>query len=947
MLLAGAAGHVVESRPAVRPPEARGAFWSARAGDGGVLRVDPEQGLVIGPGDSLQLVDLDAGAAAAAGATGSSALRRVVLSVERTGRQSSYVRIHFRQSDAGLYRAFVVPGASVTASLALERGGGSASLASNESGPPAGAAGQPFEVSLELDGPRMALALDGQVLVRAEDARLDGGRCTIWADGVRVHALQVEGRDAAGQPFTRRAAVADLAAAAPAAWRPMLVALAEAATLALAVAAFLRALCLARPRLSELAWAATVGLIPLAVLVAGRGLLHWTLPAPLVGLLAALGVAPALTALRARLKVGPGGALVGPAAAAAGGPAAPRERRRSLAVALVLVAAAAWTAGATRRDAVQALRADELTAARAASSKDFSAEGPQRLDASSALLIPEPHRSFVLSATVTLEESSWLELRFRERTGASQGVALFLGSDERMRTGFVEEGAVTFQPIGSGSGPLPAGRPLRLELEASDSHYEARIDGEPIAQADERRHPVGRSAILAVDGAATVADLRLDAADVEPPVRGPAREVLAAAAVPVALAFLLALLCGRYLTVPGIRAPELAAWALVPLLFVGRAAEVAGAGGSSGLDGFSHAPSFALGVAGALGVLGVLVMAHGRGARSLLLLLPAAVLLPLGLAKTAGPPLSRAEASGQGWAWIGVPRLEPGLVHVQHPMLREWNDYLDAHRLRGKRFAIPKPAGTVRVVCLGTSSTWGHGIEESSGLDYPSILGDLLRERLPGVPLEAVNAGVSGASTPRLLYFLREVLLDLEPDLVVLSVSYNDATFLTRFDEQAWLERLSAPGAGVGLLERLAAARDADRGLERAARFEARRTPSGGDSLAAWHAAVGDGPTPLDRFERALHDVADLLQGAGIPLVLVKEAQRGDEHRAWKAEFYAVIDRIAEGHGARVVDPKPALDAAGGAALFIDPVHLNPRGNRVQAGAIAPVVEELVRARRP
>jgi len=371
------------------------------------------------------------------------------------------------------------------------------------------------------------------------------------------------------------------------------------------------------------------------------------------------------------------------------------------------------------------------------------------------------------------------------------------------------------------------------------------------------------------------------------------------------------------------------------------------AGGSSGLDGFSHAPSFALGVAGALGVLGVLVMAHGRGARSLLLLLPAAVLLPLGLAKTAGPPLSRAEASGQGWAWIGVPRLEPGLVHVQHPMLREWNDYLDAHRLRGKRFAIPKPAGTVRVVCLGTSSTWGHGIEESSGLDYPSILGDLLRERLPGVPLEAVNAGVSGASTPRLLYFLREVLLDLEPDLVVLSVSYNDATFLTRFDEQAWLERLSAPGAGVGLLERLAAARDADRGLERAARFEARRTPSGGDSLAAWHAAVGDGPTPLDRFERALHDVADLLQGAGIPLVLVKEAQRGDEHRAWKAEFYAVIDRIAEGHGARVVDPKPALDAAGGAALFIDPVHLNPRGNRVQAGAIAPVVEELVRARRP
>jgi lysophospholipase L1-like esterase len=278
-------------------------------------------------------------------------------------------------------------------------------------------------------------------------------------------------------------------------------------------------------------------------------------------------------------------------------------------------------------------------------------------------------------------------------------------------------------------------------------------------------------------------------------------------------------------------------------------------------------------------------------------------------------------------------------------MLREWNYYLDGHALRGRHFALPKPAGTLRVVCLGTSSTWGHGIEESSGLDYPSVLGGLLRQRLPGVPIEVVNAGVSGASTPRLLLFLREALLDLEPDLVVFSLSYNDATFLTRFDEQAWLERLSAPGADVGPLDRLRCARDMERGLEQAARFEALRPRFGDDSLAAWRAAVGDGPTPLDRFERALHDIVDLLQERAIPLVLVKEAQRGDEPRAWKAEFYAAIERIGGEHGAAVVDPKPALDAAGGPSMFMDPVHLVPRGNRVQAGAIAPAVEALLRAR--
>jgi len=41
VLAAGAAGHVVESRPVVRAPEAKGAFWAARGKDGSLLRVDP------------------------------------------------------------------------------------------------------------------------------------------------------------------------------------------------------------------------------------------------------------------------------------------------------------------------------------------------------------------------------------------------------------------------------------------------------------------------------------------------------------------------------------------------------------------------------------------------------------------------------------------------------------------------------------------------------------------------------------------------------------------------------------------------------------------------------------------------------------------------------------------------------------------------------------------
>jgi lysophospholipase L1-like esterase len=344
-------------------------------------------------------------------------------------------------------------------------------------------------------------------------------------------------------------------------------------------------------------------------------------------------------------------------------------------------------------------------------------------------------------------------------------------------------------------------------------------------------------------------------------------------------------------------------------------------------------------------VLLVLVLAHGAWLRAALLPLLGLVCVPVGLQQAAGPPWSR-ELFGQGWASIDVPRLAPGLAYVQHPALRRWNHYLDTRALRGKHFAIPKPRGTVRVICLGTSSTWGHGIAEGSGLDYPSQLGELLRERLPEVPIEVVNAGVSSQSTSRLLRLLRDALLEFEPDVVVFSLSYNDAFFLTQFDESRWLSRFEGPDADIGLLDRLALVWESERGLDQFARFEALRSRYGTDSLAAWRAAVpGDGPTPIDRFELGLAAVAELLQSRGIALVLVKEAQRGDEPRHWKPELYAAIDRIGAELGLPVVDPKPALEAAGGATMFMDAVHMNPRGNRVQAGAITPVVEELIRAR--
>jgi hypothetical protein len=120
----------------------------------------------------------------------------------------------------------------------------------------------------------------------------------------------------------------------------------------------------------------------------------------------------------------------------------------------------------------------------------------------------------------------------------------------------------------------------------------------------------------------------------------------------------------------------------------------------------------------------------------------------------------------------------------------------------------------------------------------------------------------------------------------------------------------------------------------------------GFDAVAAWRALVPDPEVraPHERFEAALREMAGLLAARGIDFVLVKEAYCGGTN-PWREAFYAAIDRVAGECGARVVDPGPAIAAAGGKALFMDQVHLLPAGHAVMARQLLPVVESLL-ARR-
>lgn len=87
--------------------------------------------------------------------------------------------------------------------------------------------------------------------------------------------------------------------------------------------------------------------------------------------------------------------------------------------------------------------------------------------------------------------------------------------------------------------------------------------------------------------------------------------------------------------------------------------------------------------------------------------------------------------------------------------------------LRDRAFAVPKPPGTRRVLCLGDSFTWGMGVEASE--TWPKVL-----ERALGPGFEAVNAGVNGWGTAQELLWLRDRGGVLAPEAVVLAFYVND-----------------------------------------------------------------------------------------------------------------------------------------------------------------------------
>jgi lysophospholipase L1-like esterase len=339
----------------------------------------------------------------------------------------------------------------------------------------------------------------------------------------------------------------------------------------------------------------------------------------------------------------------------------------------------------------------------------------------------------------------------------------------------------------------------------------------------------------------------------------------------------------------------------------------------------------------------------------LVLELAVRVALPQDLAFFDGAPIKRA-SSRPGLRYELIPGgYSPDYIGVPVTVNRLG--------LRDREIAVPKPAGTVRILGVGDSVTFGYGVRLED--TFIKVLEGRLNTRTGGARHEVINAGVEECGFDGYHEILRGLAPTLEPDLVMVGIVLND---IQRYDDPDRAPRLAGAALEPGvarqlhgaLLRRsqlyLAGVRGARALLYRFHVLDIsdlygsplRAVQPAGEPLArAWDSSLG-----------ALERVVVLARERGIPIVLLvfpvevqldpaaieryrrdfgvtvpPQALDGDPQRHLRA--------FGAAHHVPVIDLLPALRAAGGDDLYLrkgpvrfDPVHLSPRGHRVVGEAI-------------
>jgi lysophospholipase L1-like esterase len=255
---------------------------------------------------------------------------------------------------------------------------------------------------------------------------------------------------------------------------------------------------------------------------------------------------------------------------------------------------------------------------------------------------------------------------------------------------------------------------------------------------------------------------------------------------------------------------------------------------------------------------------------------------------------------------------------------------INALGMRGDMPVTPKPAGTPRVLVLGDSTFFGHGVNDAD--TFPAQLQRVLGER--GHPVEVLNAAVPGYSSEQSRVQLEELGWSLEPDLLIIGSLWSDNN-IDSFQDQDLLRTVHAyannPLYDSAFFRLLAGAVDRARG-------------GTGAHLVTWTkssqwSSKGGRRVSLARYAENLDTMADEAAARGVGVAFIAPCNIGlvngeyPDGASWDP-YFAVQEQIAAFHHVPWIRTLPAMQAAAGGdpkALFVDVMHPSRAGHAVFA----------------
>jgi lysophospholipase L1-like esterase len=291
----------------------------------------------------------------------------------------------------------------------------------------------------------------------------------------------------------------------------------------------------------------------------------------------------------------------------------------------------------------------------------------------------------------------------------------------------------------------------------------------------------------------------------------------------------------------------------------------------------------------------------------------------------------------------GLHEARPHVLYARPPGLPGVNSL----GFNDDEFPLARTPGTLRIACLGSSTTEGGNPDGHEG-SYPRQLQHVLRERT-GQAVEVLNFGMAGWTTAETMvnYFL--VVQDYAPDIVVIHEAPNDV------DPRRWpgfrtdYSHFRKPWSGVHyslpyrLLVRFSDLFAASQ-LRNPAAFDVAtavtRRPQGPLRDA-------DGTLPPETavaFRRNVQTIAEhvRLRGGRVVLATVPyDAQAAAAvYRNGIDEHNRILRELAQASGLTLadVDARGRARPGGTHPFFLDLVHMTPAGNRFKAEVIADAI---------